>query len=103
METKKISLLSFILPLIKPILFFLVLFIFASILCFDLYLNNLLNWYDYIVFSTLILVTIVPSIILQVNYYLFDKDTLFEIDEIKNELCMRIRSRKPQIQLFLIR
>ena len=77
--TKKITFISYILPLCKPILS--VLFI----LIWTLMLNMHYAGNDYTTFFLLtalnLLIFLIPSLILQLNYTLFDKKTMLIIDE----------------------
>ena len=91
MKRNKINLWSFILPLLKPTLYLLIISFFWSILYLDLYLKEKLNIYLILVYILVLLIQIIPSLILQINYYLFDKSTIFEID---NRSLSLIISRK---------
>ena len=77
--TKKITFISFILPLCDPILAYLFVIVFGSKYLIYFYLN------DYTIFILMItaflVILVIPSLILQLNYTLFDWKTMLIIDE----------------------
>lgn len=82
--TKKITFWTFILPVLSPTFLFLFSILVSFYLVFIFTEND--NSLALSIYFILLLTLIVPSLILQFNYYKIDKNKVFIIDDVTNEV-----------------
>ena len=95
--TKKITFGSFILPIISPI--FLLLFsILVSFKLFFIFIEDN-NYFALSIYFIVLLFIILPSIILQFNYYRVDKNKVLIVDDMTNEVKIVDREKELTFRL----